>query len=60
MDYFLWNCPVYSERCAFFLEQLKKDGKEFEHFKSCNNAGKSCYIQELLRIVKSCIIDTIM
>ena len=23
VGHFLWNCPVYSERCALFLEHLK-------------------------------------
>ena len=23
VGHFLWNCPVYSERCALFLENLK-------------------------------------
>ena len=57
--------------CALFLEHLKKTlGKEFEHFKSCDTAGKSCFIlgtelwgshyEELLYIVKSYIIDIIM
>ena len=32
--HFLWNCPVYSERRALFLEHLKNNlGNEFEHFK---------------------------
>ena len=32
---FLWNCPVYSEHPALFLEHLKNNlGNEFEHFKS--------------------------
>ena len=40
VDRFLWNCPAYSERCALFLEHLKKTlGKEFERFKSCDTAG---------------------
>ena len=42
MGHFLWNCPVYSERRALFLEHLKNNlGKEFQHFKSCDIAGKS-------------------
>ena len=68
MVHFLWNCPVYSERRALFLEHLKNNlGNEFEHFKSCNIAGKSHFIlgtelwgsryEELLRLVKSYIID---
>ena len=46
---------------------LKNLGNEFEHFKSCNIAGKSHFIlgtelwrsryEELLRLVKSYIID---
>ena len=24
VGHFLWNCPAYSERCALFLEHLKK------------------------------------
>ena len=68
VGHFLWNCPVYSERRALFLEHLKNNlGNEFEHFKSCNTAGKSHFIlgtelwgsryEELLRLVKSYIID---
>ena len=52
----------------YFLEHLKNTlGKEFERFKSCNTAEKSCFIlvaelwgsrcEELLHIVKSYIID---
>ena len=59
---------VYSERRALFLEHLKNYlGKEFEHFKSCDIAGKSHFIlgtelwgsryEELLRLVKSYMID---
>ena len=41
VDHSLWNC----QRSALFLEHLKKTlGKEFEHFKSCDIAGKSCFI----------------
>ena len=51
-----------------FLEHLKNNlGKEFEHFKNCDIAGKSHFIlgtelwgsryEELLRLVKSYIID---
>ena len=37
VGHFLWDCPVYSERCALFLEHLNNNlGKEFEHFKSCD------------------------
>ena len=68
VGHFLWNCPVYSERRALFLEHLKNNlGKEFEHFKNCDIAGKSHFIlgtelwgsryEELLRLVKSYIID---
>ena len=68
MGHFLWNCPVYSERRALFLEHLKNNlGNEFEHFKNCDIAGKSHFIlgtelwgsryEELLRLVKSYIID---
>ena len=43
--HFLWNCPVYLERCALFLEYLKNNlGKEFEYFKSCVVAGKLHFI----------------
>ena len=68
VGHFLWNCPVYSGRNALFLEYLKNNlGNEFEHFKSCDIAGKSHFIlgtelwgscyEELLRLVKSYIID---
>ena len=68
VGHFLWNCPIYSERCALFLEHLKNNlGNEFEHFKSCDIAGKAHFIlgtelwgsryEELLRLVKSYIID---
>ena len=68
VGHFLWNCPVYSERRALFLEHLINNlGNEFEHFKSCNIAGKSHFIlgtelwgsryEELLHLVKSYIID---
>ena len=68
VGHFLWNCPVYSERCALFLEHLKNNlGKELEHFKSCDIAGKSHFIlgtelwgsryEELLRLVISYIFD---
>ena len=68
VGHFLWNCLVYSERRALFLKHLKNNlGKEFEHFKSCDIAGKSHFIlgtelrgsryEELLRIVKCYIID---
>ena len=41
---FLWNCPVYSERRALFLEHLKNNlGNEFEHFKSCDTVGSQIY-----------------
>ena len=68
VGHFLWNCPVYSERRALFLEHLKNNlGNEFEHFKSCDIAGKSHFIlgtelwgshyEQLLHLVKSYIID---
>ena len=67
MGHLLWNCPVYSEHLTLFLEHLKNLGKEFEHLKSCDVAGKSHFIlgtelwgscyEELLRLVKSYIID---
>ena len=68
VGHFLWNCTVYSERHALFLEHLKNNlGNEFEHFKSCDIAGKLYFIlgtelwgsrnEELLRLVKSYIID---
>ena len=68
VGHFLWNCPVYSERRALFLEHLKNNlGNKFEHFKNCDIAGKSHFIlgtelwgsryEELLRLVKSYIID---
>ena len=68
MGHFLWNCPVYSERRALFLEHLKNNlGNEFEHLKDCDIAGKSYFIlgtelwgsryEELLCLVKSYIID---
>ena len=68
MGHFLWNCPVYSERRALFLEHLKNNlGNEFEHLKNCDIAGKSHFIlgtelwgsryEELLCLVKSYIID---
>ena len=45
VGHFLWNCPVYSERRALFLEHLKNNvGNEFEYFKSCDIAGKSHFI----------------
>ena len=45
VGHFLWNCPVYSERRALFLEHLKNNlGNEFEHFKNCDIAGKSHFI----------------
>ena len=45
VGHFLWNCPVYSERRALFLEHLKNNLRnEFEHLKSCNIAGKSHFI----------------
>ena len=71
VGHFLWNCPVYSERRALFLEHLKNNlGNEFEHFKSCDIARISHFIletelwgshyEELLRLVKSYIIDIAM
>ena len=68
VGHFLWNCPVYSECGALFLEHLKNYlGNKFEHFKSCDIAGKSHFIlgtelwgsryEELLRLVKSYIIN---
>ena len=68
VGHFLWNCPVYSERRALFLEHLKNNlGNELEHFKSCDRAGKSHFIlgtelwgsryEELLCLVKSYIIN---
>ena len=64
VGHFLWNCPVYSERRALFLEHLKNNlGNGFEHLKNCDIAGKSHFIlgtelwgsryEELLRLVKS-------
>ena len=53
--------------CIIFRAPKNNLGKEFEHFKSCNIAGKSHLIlgtelwgsryEELLRLVKSYIID---
>ena len=72
VGHFLWSCPVYSERCALFLEHLKNNfGNEFELFKRCDIhvyiAGKLHFIlgtelwgshnEQLLRLVKSYIID---
>ena len=68
VGHFLWNCPVYSEHRALFLEHLKNNvGNEFEHLKNCDIAGKSHFIlgtelwgsryEELLRLVKSYIIN---
>ena len=68
VGHFLWNCLVYVERRALFFEHLKISlGNEFEHFKSCDIAGKSHFIlgtelwgshyEELLHLVKSYIID---
>ena len=37
VGHFLWSCLVYSERHAFLKNNL---GKEFEHLKSCDVAGK--------------------
>ena len=37
VGHFLWNCPVYSECRALFLEHLKNNlGNEFEHLKNCD------------------------
>ena len=45
VGHFLWNCPVYSEHRALFLEHLKNNlGNKFEHFKNCDIAGKSHFI----------------
>ena len=68
LGHFLWNCPVYSERRALFLEHLKNSLRnEFEHFKSCDITRKLHFIlgtelwgshyEELLRLVKSYIIN---
>ena len=68
VDHSLWNCPAYLERPVLFLEHFENIlRKEFEHFKSCDTAGKSCFIlgtelwgsryEDLLRIVKSYITD---
>ena len=68
VGHFLWNCPIYSKHRALFLEHLQNNfGKEFEHLKSCDIAGKSHFIlgtelwrshyEELLRLVKSYIIN---
>ena len=68
VGHFLWNCPVYSERRALFLELLKNNfGHKFEHLKSYNIAGISHFMlgtelrgsgyEELLSLVKSYIID---
>ena len=68
VSHFLWNCPVYSERHALFLEHLKNNlGNKCEHFTSCDIAEKSHFIpgtelwgsryEELLRLVKSYIIN---
>ena len=41
MGHFLWNCLVYSEFRALFLEHLKNNlGNEFEHLKSCDIANR--------------------
>ena len=61
----LFRAPWIS---GLFLEHLKKIlGKEFERFKSCDTAGKSCFFlgtelwgshyEDLLYIFKSYIID---
>ena len=66
--HFLLKCPVYSEHRALFLEHLKNNlENEFEHFKSCDIAGKSYFnlgtelwgshYEELLCLIKSYIID---
>ena len=40
VGHFLWNCLIYSERRALFLEHLKKNlEKEFKHFKNCGGKG---------------------
>ena len=45
VGHFLWNCLVYSERRALFLEHLKNNlGNEFEHLKNCDIARKSHFI----------------
>ena len=45
VGHFLWNCPVYSRiLCIIFRASKNNLWKEFEHFKSCNVAGKSHFI----------------
>ena len=45
VDHFLWNCPACLECWVLFLEHLENTlGKEFERFKSCDIAGKLCFI----------------
>ena len=58
---------LFRAPCIIFKAFKKTLGKEFERFKSCDTAGKSCFIlgaelwgsryEELLHIVKSYIID---
>ena len=58
---------LFRAPCVTFRALKKTLGKEFEHFKSCDTAGKSYFIlgvelcasryEELLHIVKSYITD---
>ena len=58
---------LFRAMCIIFRAFQKTLGKGFEGFKSCDTAGKSCFIlgtelwgshyEELLYIVKSYIID---
>ena len=61
MGHFLWNCPVYSERRALFLDHLKNNlGNEFEHLKKLRYSREIEFHsgdRALLRLVKSYIID---
>ena len=65
---FLKLPSLFRAHCSLPLEHLTNNlGKEFEHFKSCDVAGKSYFIlrtelwkrhfEELLHIFKSYIID---
>ena len=44
VGHFLWKCPAYSERCALFLEHLKRIWGKILILKSCHVVRKSGFI----------------
>ena len=67
MRTYIYHYLLFKVSCIIFIAFKNILGKEFERFKSCDTADKSCFIlgtellkshyEDLLQIVKSYIID---